>query len=113
MAIDREENHDVAVANPTIVKGLLDIIAGYAKTEVSVQEAGRLRVSCAFLPHTFVFYVRGSDFCSHSFPQPASTIKISERNAFAERVLRTPLRWITAEQYKYCEKLFNIRKRYG
>lgn len=53
MAIDREENHDVAVANPTIVKGLLDIIAGYAKTEVSVQEAGRLRVSCAFLPHTF------------------------------------------------------------
>ena len=39
MAIDREENHDVADANPTIVKGLLDIIAGYAKTEVSVQEA--------------------------------------------------------------------------
>ena len=42
MAIDREENHDVAAANPTIVKDLLDIIAGYAKTEVSIEEAGRL-----------------------------------------------------------------------
>ena len=40
MATDREENHDVAAANPSIVKDLLDIIAGYAKTEVSIQESG-------------------------------------------------------------------------
>lgn len=40
MALDREENHDVAAANPTIVKDLLDIIAQYAKTEVSIQESG-------------------------------------------------------------------------
>ena len=51
MAIDREENHDVAAANPTIVKGLLDIIAGYAKTEVSIQEAGRLSLLRLPSPH--------------------------------------------------------------
>ena len=43
MAIDREENHDVAAANPTVVKSLLDIIANYAKTEVSIQESGKSR----------------------------------------------------------------------
>jgi hypothetical protein len=37
---DRVENHDVAAANPTLVKELLDIIDTYAKTEVSVQAAG-------------------------------------------------------------------------
>jgi hypothetical protein len=51
MAIDREENHDVAAANPTIVKALLEIIAGYAKTEVSIQEAGRLSLLRLPSPH--------------------------------------------------------------
>eukprot|EP01043_Picozoa_sp_COSAG02_P042462 COSAG02_NODE_3612_length_6484_cov_22.155834_5_plen_73_part_00 len=55
MAVDREENHDVAAVNPTIVKGLLDIIAGYAKTEVSIEEAGKLRAPCAVPFHTFFF----------------------------------------------------------
>jgi hypothetical protein len=40
MATDRFENHDVGEANPQIVKELLAIVAQYAKSEVTVAEAG-------------------------------------------------------------------------
>ena len=37
---DREENHDIADANPALVKQLLDIIETYAKSEVSIAQSG-------------------------------------------------------------------------
>ena len=57
MATDREENHDVAAANPAIVKDLLNIIADYAKSEVTIEEAGKTEKSIRSPPPTAIALV--------------------------------------------------------